>query len=151
MARSVSKPVLYATYPSNKMAALSSSELCSVASGVEFVIESQSMAQEPLVICFPDLDKREASQYAQDLAAELKQMGVQKAERQRDDVESQDFGATLILVLGTASVTAIATGVAAWLKRNGTKVEIKKPDGTRVVVSNTDSGDIAKIVKAISI
>jgi hypothetical protein len=59
------------------------------------------MAQDPLLIRFPFLDKREANLHAQDLAADLKQMGVERAERRREDVESQDFGATLVVVLGT--------------------------------------------------
>jgi hypothetical protein len=108
------------------------------------------MAAEELIVRFPAVDLNIANQHVEDLRSELKQMGVQDVERRREQAESQDFGATLVLVLGTASVTAIAKGLGAWLRRTGTKVEITKPDGTRTVISNTDSADIAKIIEAMS-
>src|SRR4051794_1659720 len=109
------------------------------------------MRQEPFVIRFPELDKKEANLSAQNLAAELRELGVAKAEQQRDNVEAQDFGATVILVLGTSSITAVAKGLAIWVKRNsGTIIEITKADGTRVFASNLDSVDASRIVQALS-
>lgn len=66
--------------------------------------------------------------------------------RERDD--TQDFGATLALVLGTASVTAVANGLAAWLARHsGAKIQINV-DGS-VIASNLNSRDAPRIVEAL--
>ena len=70
-----------------------------------------------------------------------------KVEQSRDRQDTMDFGATLVIVLGTASVTALAKGVAAWLARHsGARIEINA-DGT-VIASNLDSGDATKIAEA---
>ena len=56
-----------------------------------------------------------------------------------------------MLVLGTASVTAVARGIAVWLRRNsGSSIEIVKADGSRVIATHLDSLDASKIAKAIS-
>lgn len=48
-----------------------------------------------------------------------------KVSRRREDFDSMDFGATLAIILGTASITALAEGIATWIKqRNGATVTI---------------------------
>jgi hypothetical protein len=66
------------------------------------------MADRSFLIRFPDTDRSTANQYAQELVTELKENGAASVQRQREDLESQDFGSTIILILGTASITAIA-------------------------------------------
>jgi hypothetical protein len=107
------------------------------------------VADGELLIRFPDAEPDLANRYAQELASHLTHLGVPDVSRRRENSEAQDFGATLVLVLGTASVTAIAQGLAAWVKRHGIKVQLSKPDGTVVSISNADSADIASIVQAI--
>jgi hypothetical protein len=66
----------------------------------------------------------------------------------RDDPTSQDFGATLVLVLGTPAVIALSRAIGKWLVRtNQASVTILTKDG-RVVAQNIDSADAAKMVES---
>jgi hypothetical protein len=106
---------------------------------------------QTLTIKFPSATVREANKYAQDLADGLQEVEGVTVERRRDNADSQDFGATLILILGTTSITAIAHGLSKWLSRNsGAKVEIIMPDGRKALMDNLNSSDVPGIVKAIS-
>jgi hypothetical protein len=70
-------------------------------------------------------------------------------EQSRTDGESQDFGATLVVILGTASVTAVARGIQAWLTRNNVQLEISTGTG-KVIAKNIHSHDAAAIAASIS-
>jgi hypothetical protein len=71
-----------------------------------------------------------------------------QATQRREREDTQDFGATLALVLGTASVTAVANGLAAWLARHsGARIQIAV-DGS-VIASNLNSRDASRIVEAL--
>jgi Effector Associated Constant Component 1 len=72
-------------------------------------------------------------------------------DRQRERRDTQDFGATLAVVLGTAAVTAVAKGVAAWLAKNsGSRIEIKRKGKAVLVATHLDSHDVPRIVEALS-
>ena len=108
------------------------------------------MAREPFVVSFPSASTAEANRYAGDLVRALRDLDPElSVEQRRDRADTQDFGATLAIVLGTASITALANGIAGWLMRHsGAKIQISN-DGN-VVASNLDSGDAAKIAEAFS-
>jgi hypothetical protein len=108
------------------------------------------MPQEPFIITFLDASLAEANKYASDLATSLRDLDQSlKVEQRKDRPDTQDFGATVAIMLGTASVTAVAKGVAAWLARNsGTKIQINA-DGS-VIASTLDSRDAAKIAEALA-
>jgi hypothetical protein len=108
------------------------------------------MENETFVIRFPLESKSEANKYARSLADELSREvdGLEKVEPNREDQNAMDFGATLVLVLGTASATAVANGIRKWLTRTGTSAELQK-DGT-VKLSNLESKDVAEIAKAFA-
>ncbi len=106
------------------------------------------MSASPFIISFPGTSTADANRFASALAQVIRESDreVQVAQR-RDQPDSQDFGATLAIVLGTASATAVAKGVAGWLARHsGAKIEITA-DG-RVIASNLDSRDAARIAEA---
>ena len=44
----------------------------------------------------------------------------------KDDATNQDFGATLILVLGTPAILAVANGIASYIARDRAKIVISK-------------------------
>lgn len=108
------------------------------------------MGESPLIITFPGALAAEANRYAADLAATLRELDRDiKVEQQRDREDTQDLGATVAIILGTASVTALAKGMAAWLARHsGARIQISA-DG-KVVASGLDSQDAARIVEAFS-
>ena len=108
------------------------------------------MAEEPFIISFPRVPIDQANQYAADLAAILRSLqkgAVIEVRRTRQD--SQDYGATLAVILGTASVTAMAKGIAAWIARNsGSEIQISHHGD--VIAKNLNSGDAARIAEAFA-
>src|SRR5258708_656677 len=105
------------------------------------------VGKSPFIITFPDSSTAEANRYAADLASALREVDQHlKVEQQRDRQDTQDFGATLAIVLGTASVTALAKGVAVWLARHsGARIQISA-DGS-IIASDLDSRDAARIAE----
>ncbi|HEY1984793.1 MAG TPA: hypothetical protein VGG85_05260 [Terracidiphilus sp.] len=101
----------------------------------------------PFVISFPGSSAAEANRLADDLVRAIRKTDRHvTAERRRDRSDTLDGGTTLAIILGTASVTAIARGIEAWLARQGTRIQINK-DGT-VIATNLDSRDAARIAEA---
>jgi hypothetical protein len=108
------------------------------------------MSDDLFVLNFLNVSIAEANQYATDLATNLRDASQDAiVEQRRTRSDTQDFGATLVIVLGTASATAIANGVASWLMRHsGARIEISRHGA--VVATNLDSRDAAKIAEAFS-
>jgi hypothetical protein len=106
--------------------------------------------ESPFVITFPGASTAEANRLAADLATTLRDFDKQlEVEQRRDQPDTQDFGATLAIILGTASVTGLAKGVASWLARHsGAKIEISAAGS--VIASNLDSRDAARIAEAFT-
>lgn len=69
-----------------------------------------------LTVNFEDADAAEANVLCGELQDSLRQ-DVPEADvsRVKPDPLTQDFGATLVVILGTTAVTAVAKGIAAWL------------------------------------
>jgi hypothetical protein len=107
------------------------------------------MSDSQFVITFPASSTAEANRHAAGLSNSLKDLDRSViVSQQRDRQDTQDFGATVVLILGTASVTSLARGIAGWLKRTGTVIEISR--GGTVLAKNIDSADMARIVEALS-
>jgi outer membrane lipoprotein SlyB len=71
-------------------------------------------------------------------------------ERLRERADTQDFGASLAVILGTTAVTALAKGIAAWLARNsGAKIEIRREGEVVMTASHLDSADVPKLAEAL--
>lgn len=106
------------------------------------------MSESPFIIEFPGVSTADANRYANDLAGVLSGVDEDlKIQKRRDRADTQDGGATLAIILGTASITALAKGFSAWLARHsGAKIQISI-DGT-VIASNLESGDAARIAEA---
>jgi hypothetical protein len=102
-------------------------------------------------IAFPDLDSPEANERAESLLSELKQdadlkghLDLVQTGVKRTDREAQDFGVTLIAVLGTPAVIILAKAIKSWAERTGTDVELNG-----VHIKNVRGQDIAAIAKAL--
>jgi hypothetical protein len=92
------------------------------------------MSDQELVLSFDGVSVADANRFAAELAEVLRDADEPiEATQTRDDPNSQDFGATLLLVLGSTAVVALAKGVAKWLAA--------KPDGS-VTIRDRKSGEI---------
>jgi hypothetical protein len=71
------------------------------------------------------------------------------AEIVKENQSTQDFGATLVLVLGAPAVVVIAKGITDYLSRTGATLTIQDRNG-KVIAKNIKSTDAARIVEAFS-
>ena len=94
------------------------------------------MQTDSLLISFGEVSVAEGNRLAGTLAEMLRDADPNvTVERHRQLPQAQDFGATLVVVLGTAAASALAKGVAAWLTRNsGAKLEIRRNGETLLVI-----------------
>ena len=112
------------------------------------------MCTATVSITFPDLSDPEANESAQNLLDELRQdaelrphLDIGHTIVARLDPEAQDFGVTLIAVLGTPAIVILAKAVKSWVERTGTStIEI---NGVRI--QNIRSQDTAAIVTALRV
>jgi hypothetical protein len=106
----------------------------------------------PLVITFPDASAAKRNQLAESLAEALRDLNPDiEVDRKRDRPDTQDFGATLAVVLAAPAVTELARGLASWLTRNsGARIEVRR--NGEIILSGThlDSKDVPRIVAALS-
>ena len=93
-------------------------------------------------------------------AAELQQMVADAVARageevgsslERDGTGTQDFGATLVLVVGTPAAVAVVRAVHAYIAKRGNRVVIETADGARVVATGDAAAniDVARTVEAM--
>lgn len=71
-----------------------------------------------------------------------------KGEIRKDDPSTQDFGATLVLVLGAPAVVVLAKAVKEYLGRDRAGTLIIEENGK--VIFRGNSGDAAKIASAFA-
>ena len=110
------------------------------------------MDNDRITIRFPDVTEDLGNAYAEDLQASLTDSLATGdwVERVRTNPESQDFGATLVLVLGTTAVTAIAEGIRTWLARNsGVSIDIVV-GGKTVRARNLDNQGVQELAKVLA-
>jgi hypothetical protein len=68
--------------------------------------------------------------------------------RRHDDKDTQDFGATLVLILGAPSLVAAATAIGKWLLRNNQATLRFETDQGTLIANNLKSEDVAKVLTA---
>jgi len=113
------------------------------------------MNASQVTVAFPDVTEDVANVYAEDLQRVLEDALApgDRVERRRTRADSQDFGATLVLVLGTTAVTAIAEGIRTWLARNsGAAIDVTVGGSKRVTLHgrNLDSQAVQALATAIA-
>jgi hypothetical protein len=108
------------------------------------------MKQETLLIEFDGVSTAEASDYAIELRDALLDSSDQiEAKIMPGAKDTQDFGSTLVLVLGAPSVIIAAKALRDWLKfRYGASISIKTPDGS-IVVKNITSKDAESLMEKL--
>ena len=110
------------------------------------------MDKAGITIHFPDVTPDVGNVYAEDLRSSLEESleagGL--VERRRTSPESQDFGATLVLILGTSAVTAIAQGIRTWLARNSDVSIDIVVRGKVFRARNLDSQGVQELAKVLA-
>jgi hypothetical protein len=108
------------------------------------------MDQQRYTITFDNRSVAEANHWA----SELKEFILDAAsdvrvEQQRDNSYSQDFGATLLLVLGTPAVLAVSKALGNWLAlHRQVSITIKTLHG-EIIGANLTSKDALKLTELL--
>jgi hypothetical protein len=73
---------------------------------------------------------------------------VKAASRETDGSGKQDAGVIIGVILASASVTALARGIADWIRsKNGVKVKVSCPDGTMIAVETIDGTTAVAVIE----
>jgi hypothetical protein len=112
---------------------------------------TESQHRQQLIVHFPLTSLDEANV----LAASLRDWLLDDVpgidiRRRRTDSSAQDFGASLVIILGTPAVLAIAKGIQAWLTKSGPSAEMEivttKGKVTARQVKSQDALELARIL-----
>jgi len=107
--------------------------------------------ESEILLEFDNTNTSEANKLALDLQGYLLKTAMFESAVKKTDNDTMDFGATLVLVLGTTSALAIAKGIADWLRRKqGKRITVKTANG-KIIGTNLSSDDIETIFDKISI
>lgn len=108
------------------------------------------MSTQTFMLKFDGADISDANRYAESLRRALMETEpALSVDRVRTDATTQDFGATLVLVLGAPAVVAAVEAIKAWLVRNNqASISVWTPDGI-VVASRLESKDVPATVASI--
>jgi hypothetical protein len=106
------------------------------------------MEEERWTIRFDDVSSRTANDASRTLGDVLRVVDGVSVERAKESDDSLDFGGTLVLVLGTPAIVAVAKAIAGWAtRRNMATISVLDQNG-HLVARNVDSKDAAAIIEA---
>ncbi len=105
------------------------------------------METHTYIITFKNVSGEIASRYVTELKNTLLDTTSDiEVDLRRANVRSQDFGSSLVLVLGTPSMLAVATAIRDWLKlRHSAIIDIEK-DGS-IHAKNITSKDALRLAE----
>jgi hypothetical protein len=109
------------------------------------------MYQRTYTITFDNVSEAEAGRCATELRNFLLDAAPDiKVERKREDPYTQDFGATLLLILGTPALVAVVNRIGDWLAlRYKAGITIKNGNG-EIIATNITSKDVIKLAELLS-
>lgn len=96
-----------------------------------------------LLIRFDNMSTADANRAADELRRQLRgAMGSEVSiDRIKENQETQDFGGTLAVVLGTPFALALAKGVSDYIAKRGCRVVLETPEG-RVIATGDAAANI---------
>jgi len=108
------------------------------------------MVQQTYIVIFEGVSPVDAHRYAEELRNILLDATPDlTVQRRRENPLTQDFGATLVLTLGTPAVVAVVTAVGNWLKlRNSASLTWKTADG-HMIVQNITSKNATELAQRL--
>jgi hypothetical protein len=106
------------------------------------------MDQQTYTITFDNVSEADADRYAAELRNFLLDVGPDiGVERRREDPYTQDFGATLLLILGAPAIVATVNRIGDWLAlRNKAGITIKNGKG-EVIATNITGKEVIKLAE----
>lgn len=110
------------------------------------------MTEQAMVkIRFPGLESGDAGSAAQSLREQIEdELPDAHVHISKDNADTLDFGSTLVVALGTPAVIMLAKGIAKWLARERTELEIEiDSERIKIRASGTLDENAARIVEAI--
>jgi hypothetical protein len=100
-------------------------------------------------IQFPETPPVDAGRLAQDLVDLIQGEAGVEAHTARSSKDAMDLGTTVVLVLGTPAVLALAKGIADWIRKKGDpQLVIKKGDQEITVNSGLSPEQKFELIKA---
>jgi hypothetical protein len=106
-------------------------------------------SRNEFVVTFEGLDGREAGVAAQKLKDALAGLALEglNVTTRKERIGTQDFGATLVLVLGTPVAIALAQGIADWVRQRAdvTTVVIRDKKGNELLKFQGKGKDLDKL------
>jgi hypothetical protein len=117
-----------------------------------FIIERkmEEMDQQKYIITFKGVSLSDEQHYAEELQEALLDATPDiTVQRRRADPLTQDFGTTLILILGAPSVVAVVNAVRDWLiRRNSASLTFKTDDRELTVhgISSKNAAELAQFL-----
>jgi hypothetical protein len=108
------------------------------------------MDQHTYVVTFEGISAADANRYAEELRNVLLDATPDIiVQRRRENSHTQDFGATLVLILGTPAAAAVVTAVGNWLKlRHNASLTWKTAD-EQIIVQNITSRNAAELAQLL--
>ncbi len=110
------------------------------------------MNTDPLtyILRFATTSSADATYYAEELGEALLDTSPDiKVERRRENPTTQDFGSTLVVVLGAPAVVTVANAIGNWLlRRTSASLTIETPD-KKILVQNITSQDAAHLAQLL--
>jgi hypothetical protein len=107
------------------------------------------MDQQTYIIKFDGVSVADANRYADELRNVLLDATPDiTVHRRRDDPHTQDFGATLILILGTPAVASVVTAVGNWLQLRNASLTFETPE-KRVIIQNITSKNATMLAERL--
>jgi hypothetical protein len=110
-----------------------------------------------VVVRFMDVSTAQGNQLAQELKSVLEESAVvrgasdfMRIEVTKERLETQDFGATLVVILGTPAAIVLAKGIYDFISKYGNRVVVTTKDGSILATGDAARNiDVAKATKAL--
>ena len=108
------------------------------------------MDQQKYIITFDGVSEADANRYADELRDALLDAASDiTVQRRRHDARAQNFGETLVLILGTPAVVIAAKTIGDWLKlRTSASLTVEMP-GKRMAIQNITSKNAAQLAERL--
>lgn len=105
------------------------------------------MSEQTYLLSFTGVSEAEANRYAEELREVLLDASTEIAvQRQRENPLAQDFGASLVLILGAPAVVAAVKAIGNWLqKRHSASLTIVTAE-KKIVAENLTNKDAAQLL-----